>query len=93
MAVRCPGQDTRFWTPKDVYEIPCPACGNMVEFFKDDPSRKCEKCDTRFRNPRIDMGCAKWCAYAAECIDYQGDEDTAVSAPSDPHSNHPPQAS
>lgn len=53
---------------------PCPRCGAEVELFKDDRSRKCPRCGTRFRNPHIDLGCAKWCPFAAECIDYRGDE-------------------
>jgi len=65
--VKCPGQNTLFWKPEDLFETPCPACGNPVEFFKDDPSRKCPKCGFRFPNPRLDMGCLEWCPYAEQC--------------------------
>ena len=75
MKTKCPGQDTRNWKPKDVYEIPCPSCGKAVEFFKDDLSRKCKHCGARFRNPRVDLACAEWCQYAAECIDFDVRDD------------------
>lgn len=64
---KCPGQDTRYWTPDDVFDVPCPACRHPVEFFKNDAVRKCEKCGHRFPNPRLDLGCAAWCAYASQC--------------------------
>jgi len=66
--VRCPGQDTRQWKPKDIFEAPCPACGRRVEFFKDDTSRKCPRCGYTFRNPKLDLGCAEWCPYADKCL-------------------------
>lgn len=75
MASKCPGQDSRFWKPDDIKLAPCPNCGAMVEFFKDDRSRKCAQCGTRFKNPHMDMGCAQWCPFAKECIDYQETED------------------
>ena len=25
--MKCPGQDTRYWKPGDIFESPCPACG------------------------------------------------------------------
>jgi hypothetical protein len=66
---RCPGQDTRNWNPvKDVYDVNCPNCGRKIEFFKDDPHRKCFSCGLRIGNPRIDQGCAKWCEYAEQCV-------------------------
>ena len=66
---RCPGQDTRYWTPDDIFEIPCPHCGDEMEFFKDDPALTCRSCQREVRNPRIDLGCAKWCEFAGECLE------------------------
>ncbi len=63
----CPGQNTAHWKPGDIFEVPCVACGTPVEFFKDDSSRKCSGCGLRFRNPRLDVGCAQWCPYAEQC--------------------------
>ena len=74
MVERCPGQDARFLKPDEVHDEACPACGAAVEFFKDDRSRKCPGCGTRFRNPRLDIGCAAWCPYAAECVDFEPEE-------------------
>jgi len=66
--MRCPGQDTRYWKPGDIFETPCPACGQTIEFFKDDSSRKCKSCGTKVLNPQIDFGCAAYCAYAEQCL-------------------------
>ncbi len=66
--VRCPGQDQRFWKPGDIFELKCPGCGKGLEFWKDEPDRKCRSCGKKVRNPRIDLGCAEWCQYAEQCI-------------------------
>jgi hypothetical protein len=66
----CPGQDTRYWRPDDIFTVPCGSCGAQVEFFKDDAARRCAKCGTRVRNPRLSMGCAQWCQHAKECLGY-----------------------
>ena len=64
----CPGQSTMFWRPSDIYDIPCPACGRAVEFFKTDIRRICKGCGTRILNPRVDFSCAEWCAVAKDCV-------------------------
>ena len=69
MVERCPGQDARFLKPDDVRDEVCPACGAAVEFFKNDRSRKCPDCGTRFRNPRLDWGCAYGCPSAGVWVD------------------------
>ena len=66
--MKCPGQDTLYWKPGAIFEAKCPKRGNAVEFFKDDTSRKCEKCGHRFVNPDMDFGCAAYCPYAEQCI-------------------------
>jgi hypothetical protein len=66
--VRCPGQDMRFWKPKDIFELRCPHCGHVVEFWKDDPKRTCGGCGKSVINPRLDLSCAKWCQYADACL-------------------------
>ena len=65
---RCPGQDMRFWKPSDVSEAKCPACGTGIEFWKDDPFRRCPKCNKAVVNSRHDLGCAQWCERAEECL-------------------------
>ncbi len=67
-APRCPGQDQRFWKPEDIFYIQCPFCGTEIEFWKDEPLRPCSSCGKEIRNPRLDLGCAKWCQYAEECL-------------------------
>lgn len=66
--MKCPGQDTMYWKPGDVFEVACPRCGRPVEFFKDDTARRCGHCDHRFANPHMDFGCAAYCPYAEQCI-------------------------
>lgn len=65
---RCPGQDQRYWKPEDIFEVPCPFCGTEIEFWKDEALRTCPKCKAQMRNPRIDLGCARWCLQAKECL-------------------------
>ena len=70
----CPGQDTRFWGPDDIFEIPCQACDEPVEFFKTDVRRRCPKCGKRVQNPKVSLGCAKWCAHAKECLGFDPEQ-------------------
>jgi predicted HD phosphohydrolase len=66
--MKCPGQDTQYWKPGAIFEAKCPKCDAAVEFFKDDTTRKCDKCGHRFVNPDMDFGCAAYCPYAEQCI-------------------------
>jgi len=66
--MRCPGQDTRYWKEDAIFEVECPHCGELVEFFKDDTSRKCPRCKRVLVNPRMDFGCALYCQYAELCL-------------------------
>lgn len=68
IGTKCPGQDMRYWTADDVYEEKCPNCGELIEFFKTDIRLRCPNCKTRVANPRFNMGCAEWCAYAEQCL-------------------------
>jgi ribosomal protein S27E len=75
MVSKCPGQNTQFWGPDDIFTIECPKCGNAVEFFKDDIRRRCKNCSHMFLNPRLNLGCAGWCQYADQCIGTMGKEE------------------
>jgi len=66
--MQCPGQDSRYWSGEDVFEVNCPKCGHSVEFFKDDSQQKCRNCGHRLLNPKIDFGCASYCPYADQCL-------------------------
>jgi len=66
--MKCPGQDTRYWKAGDIFEEKCPECGHLLEFFKDDSSRKCKNCGKRVLNPKIDFGCAAYCEHANQCL-------------------------
>ena len=77
---RCPGQDTRFWKPEDIFEDPCPHCGKTTDFWKDEPWRRCGSCGKNVPNPKLDLGCAKWCKYAEQCLGVSElpDKDTSL---------------
>jgi hypothetical protein len=66
--MKCPGQDTQYWKPGAIFEVRCPECDRLVEFFKDDTTRKCTHCGHRFLNPKMDFGCASYCQYAEQCL-------------------------
>ena len=66
--MKCPGQDMQYWTSEAIYEAKCPQCSHVVEFYKDDPSRKCGNCGHRFVNPRMDFGCAAYCQFSEQCL-------------------------
>ncbi len=66
--MQCPGQDNRYWDGEAVFEAPCPHCGNVLEFFKDDSQRSCKQCGNKVLNPRIDFGCAAYCSHAEQCL-------------------------
>lgn len=66
--MQCPGQDNRYWKGEAVFDIPCPHCGQVLEFFKDDSQRTCKQCGHRVLNPKIDFGCASYCPYAEQCM-------------------------
>ena len=65
--ISCPGQNTMFWKPDDIYDVKCPNCGAPVEFWKDDSKRTCG-CGHRFLNPKRDLGCLEYCKYAEQCM-------------------------
>jgi hypothetical protein len=72
--MKCPGQDTRYWKPGDIFEVECPQCAHKVEFFKDEATRKCTRCRHTVVNPKMDFGCAGYCKYAADCLGELGPE-------------------
>jgi hypothetical protein len=51
-----------------VYDVACAKCGNSIEFFKDEPTRRCKKCGHKMVNPKMDFGCASYCKYAEQCL-------------------------
>jgi len=67
-APRCPGQNLQYWEFDDIYNINCPFCDQEIEFWKDEPLRMCPACGEEVRNTKMDLGCAKWCKFAEDCI-------------------------
>ncbi len=66
--MKCPGQDMKYWKDDAIFDVDCPKCGNSIEFYKDDTTRKCSNCDHRFVNPKMDFGCASYCQFAEQCL-------------------------
>ncbi|MEX1298241.1 MAG: HD domain-containing protein [Desulfotignum sp.] len=66
--MKCPGQDTQYWDQNAIFETQCPECGHMMEFFKDDATRRCGHCKKKIVNPEMDFGCAAYCKYAEQCL-------------------------
>lgn len=66
--MKCPGQDMQYWTSEAIYDVQCPKCQHVVEFYKDDTTRKCGFCGHRFINPKMDFGCATYCQFAEQCL-------------------------
>jgi len=66
--MKCPGQDSRYWRPGAIFDVKCPGCGHMIEFFKDDTRRRCPNCGQEVPNPEMDFGCAAYCPYAEHCL-------------------------
>lgn len=58
----------RYWKPGAIFNAPCSKCGNPVEFFKDESTRKCPRCGHKMVNPRMDFGCAAYCQHAGQCL-------------------------
>jgi hypothetical protein len=72
--MKCPGQDTRYWKPGDIFEVDCPHCANKIEFFKDEATRRCRNCKNMVVNPKMNFGCAAYCQYASQCLGDLGPE-------------------
>jgi putative nucleotidyltransferase with HDIG domain len=66
--MKCPGQDSRYWTKDAIFEVECSQCGEALEFYKDEPTRKCRNCGQRMVNPRMDFCCAAYCKFADQCL-------------------------
>lgn len=66
--MKCPGQDMKYWKDDAIFEANCPKCGFIIEFYKDDTTRKCSHCQHRLVNPKMDFGCASYCQFAEQCL-------------------------
>ncbi len=74
----------RYWKPEDIFTVACPHCYAEIEFWKDEPVRKCSRCGKEVRNPKIDQGCAEWCKHGPGCLASvpESPESPAVKQPS-----------
>jgi hypothetical protein len=64
MTDRCPGKQSL--KQLDSVVVPCPDCGHLVEFFTDEPKRRC-RCGRVLLRDTLPQ-CAQWCGAAAECL-------------------------
>jgi HD superfamily phosphodiesterase len=67
---KCPGQEKRNWKSEDLFDAPCPHCGQVLEFWKTEPRRRCFGCGKNVLNPKLELGCAQWCQHAADCLGF-----------------------
>ncbi len=79
--MRCPGQDMQYWKGDVAFEVACPKCATVVEFFKDESSRRCHECGHRFPNPKISFDCAQWCEYAEKCLGITPEMGSTMATP------------
>ncbi len=61
---RCPGHMKSI--SFETYEVKCPECGRVLEFFSDEPKLRCRCGAVVYRETR--PTCAEWCPFAAECL-------------------------
>ena len=59
---KCTGNNTQKWGFDAIFDVKCPTCGNMVEFFKDEIIWNCSHCKNIVYNDRKDYGCVQWCS-------------------------------
>ncbi|MCP3924140.1 MAG: hypothetical protein GY714_16290 [Desulfobacterales bacterium] len=58
----CAGNNTYDWGFDSIFEIECPKCGYLVEFFQDEITRRCSKCNDLVKNNRGSYGCSQFCS-------------------------------
>jgi hypothetical protein len=61
---KCPGKQSL--RVLDSVVVPCPDCGRLVEFFTDEPKRRC-RCGRVLLREALPQ-CAEWCLAAAQCL-------------------------
>jgi len=59
---KCTGNNTQEWGFDAIFDVECPECGSLVEFFKDEIKRNCPHCRNSVPNDRGDHGCDQWCS-------------------------------
>ena len=59
---KCSRNNSNEWGFDAIFEVECRHCGNLVEFFKDEITRRCPRCRQTVANPRQDYGCGQWCS-------------------------------
>ncbi len=63
MFTQCPGRDKGL----KVRYLKCSKCGEEVEFFSDEPKRKCPTCGAVVLYDEKDS-CIYWCKLAKDCL-------------------------
>lgn len=59
---KCTGNNMREWGFDAIFDVECPHCGAMVEFFQDEITRDCPQCRETVKSDRTDFGCGLWCS-------------------------------
>lgn len=63
---RCSGNNTQEWGFEAIFEMECPGCGFVIEFYKDEIKKVCKICGETVPNNRKDQGCGQWCSSKSE---------------------------
>ncbi len=72
---KCTGNNTAEWDFNSIFKIICPNCSYENEFFKDEISRKCRRCDEIIQNTNS-YGCGQNCSsesphYRSRCSKFR----------------------
>jgi len=65
---KCTGNNTQEWGFDAIFDVKCPNCENLVEFFKDEITRNCSNCGETVKSHREDYGCGQWCSSSFEHV-------------------------
>jgi len=74
----------RYWKPEDIFTVACPHCRAEIEFWKDEPVRRCSVCRQEVRNPKVEQGCAEWCKHGPECLGRPAEKTAAAATKNQP---------
>jgi len=59
---KCGDNNMQEWGFDAIFDVTCPQCGHVMEFFRDEITRTCTGCWEVVRNPRPDYGCNQCCS-------------------------------
>ena len=64
---KCNGNNTETWGFDAIFDVTCPNCGNVMEFFMDEITRTCPGCKNSVRSTNTTTGCKYQALQPAIC--------------------------